>query len=77
MPCMPLFFKPHYLQYLSNAVADRGSGSKGEVDHAEGHTETARGLLRNKLAHARYLEGGLFIVSATTSKLSPLHCLSA
>ena len=54
------FFKTHYLQYLRNAVAYRGSGSKGEVDHAEGHTETARGLLRNKLAHARYLEGGLF-----------------
>ena len=50
--------KSHFLEYAGNAVADRGSGREGQIHDAEGHAETARGLLSHELAHARYAEGG-------------------
>ena len=52
------FFKAHDLKYLGNAVAHGGRRREGEIDHAEGHAKAARGLLRDKLTHAGYLEGG-------------------
>ena len=72
------FFKTHYLQYLSNAVADRGSGSKERSTTPKGTPRRREASLRNKLAHARYLEGGLFLSSPPrrqSSALALLECV--
>ena len=53
-------FESHDLEYFRNAVSYCRRGRKREIDHAERHAEAARRLLRDKLAHTRYLERRLF-----------------